>query len=74
MRIISVVVVLLVVWSVAFGSRETHGSLRQAQYQAGKKFDVGSLPPEVRQAVEEGIADAWKEFDEFKKTEIVHSL
>jgi len=36
----------------------------------GKKFDVQALAPDIRQAVLDGMADAWKEFAEFKKTEI----
>jgi hypothetical protein len=37
---------------------------------AGKAFDAQSLPPETRAAVENGIADAWKEFNEFKESQI----
>jgi hypothetical protein len=37
---------------------------------AGGSFDVAKLSPEVRKAVEEGIADAWKEFAEFKAKEV----
>ena len=33
---------------------------------AGKTFDAGKLSPEIRQAIEQGVADAWKEFSEFK--------
>ena len=33
-------------------------------------FDASALSPEIRKAVEEGMADAWKEFAEFKKTQI----
>jgi len=36
----------------------------------GQKFDPQSLSPEIRKAVVDGMADAWKTFDEFKKTEI----
>lgn len=36
----------------------------------GKKFDVQALAPDIRQAVLDGMADAWKDFAEFKKTEI----
>jgi hypothetical protein len=33
---------------------------------AGKTFDAQKLSPEIRQAVEAGIADAWKSFEDFK--------
>lgn len=33
-------------------------------------FDVDSLTPEMRSAVEAGMADAWAEFDAFKKNEV----
>ena len=33
---------------------------------AGKPFDVAALPPEQRRAVEEGMADAWKAFAQYK--------
>ncbi len=36
----------------------------------GKEFDVQALAPDIRQAVLDGMADAWKDFAEFKKTEI----
>jgi len=34
---------------------------------AGKNFDVAKLSPEVKKAVEDGIADAWQAFAEAKK-------
>jgi hypothetical protein len=34
----------------------------------GKPFDAAKLSPELRQAVLDGMADAWKELEEFKKT------
>ena len=37
---------------------------------AGKTFDAQTLPPDIRKAVEDGIADAWKEFNAFKESEI----
>ena len=37
---------------------------------AGKTFDANKLTPEIRQAIEQGMADAWKEFEEFKTTQI----
>lgn len=36
----------------------------------GLHFDAGGLSPQVRKAVEEGMADAWAAFAEFKKTRI----
>ena len=36
----------------------------------GKKFDAQSLPPEMRKAVEDGMADAWKAFEEYKTTQL----
>jgi hypothetical protein len=37
---------------------------------AGKKMDVASLSPDMRSAIEQGMADAWKEFEEFKTTQV----
>ena len=37
---------------------------------AGKTFDAGNLSPEVTQAIEQGIADAWVEYNEFKSTQV----
>jgi hypothetical protein len=37
---------------------------------AGKSFTASTLTPEVTQAVEQGVADAWKEFNDFKRAEI----
>ena len=37
---------------------------------AGKTFDANKLTPEGKQAIENGVADAWKEFDDFKRTQI----
>lgn len=36
----------------------------------GRTFDATKLSPEIRSAAEEGIADAWKEFAEFKRTQL----
>lgn len=36
----------------------------------GETFDPSSFSPEVQQAIKDGIADAWKEFGEFKKSKI----
>jgi hypothetical protein len=37
---------------------------------AGENFDADKLLPEMQEAIEEGMADAWKTFDEFKETQI----
>jgi hypothetical protein len=39
--------------------------------KAGEKFDAEKLSPELKQAFSDGIADAWKEFDDFQKTSIL---
>jgi hypothetical protein len=36
----------------------------------GKPFDAASLSPEMRQAFEDGMADAWKAFADYKATQI----
>lgn len=33
-------------------------------------FEFAKLPPEIKKAVEDGIADAWRSFAEFKKTQL----
>ena len=37
---------------------------------AGKTFDANALSPEMRKAVEDGMADAWAAFKEYKETQI----
>jgi hypothetical protein len=37
---------------------------------AGKTFDAKALSPEMRKAVEDGMADAWKAFAEHKATQL----
>jgi len=37
---------------------------------AGKSFDPNALSPELRNAVQDGMADAWKAFADFKATEV----
>ena len=37
---------------------------------AGKTFDADKLAPEIKQAVEQGMTDAWKEFEELRTTQI----
>lgn len=36
---------------------------------AGKKFDLASLTPEMREAIAGGVADAWKQYEAFVKNE-----
>ena len=37
---------------------------------AGKPFEAVSFSPQIRQALAQGMADAWKEFEELKTTQI----
>jgi hypothetical protein len=37
---------------------------------AGKSFDAQALSPEVRKALADGMADAWKTFAEYKETQL----
>ncbi len=37
---------------------------------AGRTFDAGKLTPELRKAVEDGMADAWQTLAEFKKSKL----
>jgi hypothetical protein len=37
---------------------------------AGKPFDAAALSAETRQALQDGMADAWKAFSEYKTTEL----
>ena len=37
---------------------------------AGKTTDVSTLAPDIKQALEQGMADAWKEYEDFKTTQI----
>jgi hypothetical protein len=34
---------------------------------AGRNFDAARLSPELKKAIEDGMADAWAEFEDFKK-------
>lgn len=38
--------------------------------EPGKAFDAAALSPEMRKAIEDGMADAWAEFESYKKNEI----
>ena len=49
---------------------ETRARFASLGVGTGEPFDAAKLPPEIRRAVEEGMADAWKEFAEFKKTQL----
>jgi hypothetical protein len=42
----------------------------RASLGAGLSFDAAALPAEQRQAIQQGISDAWQAFDSFKKEEI----
>lgn len=37
---------------------------------AGRTFDASRIPPDVRKAIEDGMADAWQSFADLKKTRI----
>ncbi|CAN7146149.1 DUF1254 domain-containing protein [Bosea sp. LjRoot9] len=37
---------------------------------AGKRFDAAALSPEIRQALQDGMADAWKAFADYKATQL----
>jgi hypothetical protein len=37
---------------------------------AGKTIEVAKLTPEMKQALDQGMTDAWKEYDDFKRTRI----
>jgi hypothetical protein len=37
---------------------------------AGTTFDANKLSPEMKTAIEQGIADAWREYDDLKRTQI----
>lgn len=38
--------------------------------EPGKAFDAAALSPEMQNAIEEGMADAWAEFENYKKSDI----
>jgi hypothetical protein len=37
---------------------------------AGKTINIGALPPDMRKALEDGMADAWATFNKYKETEL----
>lgn len=47
--------------------QELMGRFARLNIGAGRKFDAGTLSPEVRKAVEAGIADAWAAFADVKR-------
>lgn len=49
--------------------KELRARLAQLGIGTGK-FDASKLAPEIRKAIESGMADAWAEFAEFKSTEL----
>ncbi len=38
--------------------------------RAGQTIDISALAPDMKQALEQGAADAWKEYEEFKSTQV----
>lgn len=51
--------------------RELRDRFAKIGIGAGKKFDTASLSPEIKKAIEDGMQDAWKEFKDFEKSEII---
>jgi len=49
--------------------QELRARFEKAGIGAGLNFDTAKLGPEQKTAVRDGMADAWKEFEEFKKNE-----
>jgi hypothetical protein len=49
---------------------ELRARFAKAGIEAGKPFDAAKLSPELRDAFRQGMADAWKAFDEFKVTQV----
>lgn len=50
--------------------KDLMASFAKINVGAGKTFDTGSLPPELQTAIQQGMADAWVDFSNFKTTEI----
>jgi hypothetical protein len=46
------------------------GRFAKINIGAGKSFDASSLSPEMRKAFEDGMADAWAAFKEYKETQL----
>ena len=47
------------------------GALRQDRHRrAASRFDANALSPEMRKALEDGMADAWAAFKEYKETQL----
>jgi hypothetical protein len=49
---------------------ELMGRFAKIGVGAGKTFDASKLSPEMKTAIEQGMADAWKEYDDLKRTQI----
>ena len=47
--------------------RTTHGAIRQDRRRRGEDLRPGQAPPELKTAIERGIADAWVEFGALQK-------
>src|SRR6185437_1329077 len=50
--------------------REVRARFAKLGIDAEGDFDAASLSAETRQAIMEGIADAWEEFAQYKKAEL----
>lgn len=50
--------------------RELRARFARIGIEPGKSFGAAALSPEMRKAVEEGMADAWAQFENYKKSDI----
>lgn len=50
--------------------KTTMAQFAQIGIGAGKKIDLGALPPQQKDAMQKGMADAWATFDAFKKAQL----
>jgi hypothetical protein len=50
--------------------RDLRARFARLGIEAGRPFDVATLTPEIRSAVDSGMADAWHAFEEFNATQI----
>ncbi|SPQ01045.1 conserved exported hypothetical protein [Candidatus Sulfobium mesophilum] len=48
--------------------RELMGRFSKIGVGSGRRLDLAKLSPEVQKAIADGMADAWKELDDFQKT------
>jgi len=58
-----------------FSPTHSSGNKLMAQFSKigvgpGMKFDASKLPPELKKAITDGMADAWKDMDAFQKNSI----